>query len=709
MTHVRAVAVVLAAVWLATGPAMTMADTPRNHLADASSPYLRLHSTDPVHWRVWSEASLRQAKNLGKPILLSIGYLSCHWCHVMQRESFSDPATAKIINDNFFPILIDREEMPDLDASFQTAAQLLRTGGGWPLNMFLTADAKPFWGGTYFPKEAIAGMTPFASVLDTIAEAYRDDPDGVVANAEMLGQALNKYSASAPGAVTINHIKAAGRSFVSQVGPFRGGFGDAPLFPMTAAQELLWRTYLRTGNEQYRDAVTLTLESMARGGIYDHVGGGFFRYAVDAEWNVPHFEKMLDTNANILTLMVEVWRETKSPLLARRIGETVEFLLGEMRLDGGAFASALDADSLSDATGEEEEGAFYLWSRADLEHLLGAEAGAFLDVYDLAPTEESGSGPDAAQTLYISGVWTAEKGERLQAALKILYDARRPRPRPRRDDKVLTDWNAMAINALTEAGLALNKPEWIVAARTAFEYVDKNLTGTDGRLHHSRFDDRLGDKANLDDLGGMALAALTLFDATGEESYMNKAAEFLGTAVEHHLDTADGAFFATSEDAGPQLLRTKPVYDNPDVSGNARIIEALSKLFYLGGDDRLLKIADNAIKAFGGEATNASLGLAGFLNAVETQQRALQIVIIGKRGETGTTALLSQVRQTSLPTKVLDVIAPGTVLPDTHPAQYKTQVDGLATAYVCKGSFCSLPATSPKDLTDSLKTLRRGD
>ncbi|MHA1597242.1 MAG: thioredoxin domain-containing protein [Alphaproteobacteria bacterium] len=691
---------------LAAGVAM--ADGPRNHLANASSPYLRLHSPDPVHWRVWSEATLAEAKKLGKPILLNIGYLSCHWCHVMQRESFSDPDTAKIINTDFFPILVDREEMPDLDASFQTAASLMRTGGGWPLNMFLTADAKPFWGGTYFPKQAIAGMAPFTQVLDTVSALYRDDPDAAVANAELLAGALDKMSASRPGTVTVKDIDAVARSFVAQVGPFRGGFGDAPLFPMTAAQAMLWRAYLRTGETQYRDAIVLTLSAMARGGIYDHVGGGFFRYAVDAEWNVPHFEKMLDINANILALMVEVWRETRNPLLARRIDETVTFLLREMRLGDGAFASALDADSISAVTGEEEEGAFYLWSETNLKERLGPDAEYFMGIYGLTQTEDGDDGPDDPQTLHVIDGLPADKHDRLRGALKKLFEARRLRPRPRRDDKVLADWNAMLIVALTEAGLAFEKPNWVAAAARAFATVDKNLTDANGRLHHSRYDGQLGEKANLDDLGSMAGAALTLFEATGDAAYVDTAEGFIDLAISHHLDAADGAFYATASDAGPQLQRAKPVYDNPDVSGNARIIETLSRLYYLGGDGRFLKLADDAIKAFGGEVKNASLGLAGYLNAVETQQRALQIVIIGGRGGSAEKKLLRQVTGASLPTRVLDVIAPGTVLPDTHPAQYKTQVDGLPTAYVCKGSFCSLPATTPEGFRDSLIMLRQG-
>ncbi|HER25828.1 MAG TPA: thioredoxin domain-containing protein, partial [Rhodospirillales bacterium] len=323
----------IAILLIIAGPAR--ADGERNHMAETANPYLHLHATDPVNWRPWNAETLAEAKKFGKPILLSIGYLSCHWCHVMQRESYAIEATAKLINDNFLPILVDREEMPELDATFQSAAALMGLGGGWPLTMFLTPGGKPFYGGTYFPPQETGGMVSFTYVLGQVIETYRLKPDALVENATAIAEELANRSLSMPGNVTMVQIDQTAAVFLTDVNAFSGGFGDAPLFPMTVAQELLWRAYIRSGDDNYRDAVTRTLDAMVRGGIYDHLGGGFFRYTVDPAWNVPHFEKMLDVNANMVRLMTEVWRETRSTLLARAIEDTVAFMAREMRLSGG--------------------------------------------------------------------------------------------------------------------------------------------------------------------------------------------------------------------------------------------------------------------------------------------------------------------------------------------------------------------------------------
>jgi uncharacterized protein len=634
----------------------------------------------------------------------------------MQRESFTDPLVAKLINDNFIAILVDREEMPNLDASFQLAAALLDLRTGWPLNMFLTSNGEPYWGGTYFPRNEIMGMATFPFVLEKMSVVYREQPKAVRNNAASIINALQRMAKTRPGTIGIQQIDNAARSFAGQINPFDGGFGEPPLFPMTIALKQLWRAHIRNGGNEFGDSVTDTLSSMINGGIYDHVGGGYFRYVIDAEWKIPHYEKMLDVNANLLGLMVEVWRETKDKRLANRIRGTVAFLLDEMRLDGGAFASALDADSVLVEGGTEEEGAYYTFEPETIEHVLGSDSGTFFGAYELA-SYDGGPGifyrndtklGELAATL---GTDEAAVDKKLRASLLKLRSHRAHRPYPRRDNKILADWNAIAINALTEAAMAFGKDDWLAAAEQAFGFIEATLVANDGRLHHSWTpggDGRnLGGPAAIDDLGGMASAALTLYEATGKEAYLSRARSLVDQTITHHWDKAEGGFFATIVDAGPLLVRAKPIHDNPNMSGNSRMLEVLARLYYLTGEERLVKLADRTMKLFGGHTEDPSLSIAGLLNSSETLLTALQIVVIGERGKAATDALIQQVNRTALPNRVLQVISPGTSLPDSHPALNKEQIDGQPTAYVCKGTFCSLPATGD-DLSYSLKTLRHG-
>lgn len=690
--------------------AFTAAAENRMHLE--ASPYLRLHADDLVHWRPWSRRTLEQARRQGKPIFLSIGYLSCHWCHVMRRESFTDPRTAALINRLFFPILIDREEMPAVDASFQAAASLMGLASGWPLNLLLTPDGKPFWGGAYFPKTETGGVPAFATLLKGMERVFRERPDAVRGNAETVTAALEALARPRPGSLSPDDLDAAAEAFAGQVDPFSGGFGDAPLFPMTVAQAFLWRSHIRTGDGRFRQAVTTALEGMARGGIFDHVGGGFFRYAVDPHWNVPHFEKMLNTNAALLNLMAEVWRETGDPLLKDRADKTAGFLLRELRLEGGAFAAALDADSrLAHQSGEEEEGAYYLWRPDGLEAVLGGDAALLMRAYGLSPPDTGD--PDGAGVLHrnhvpLDDIAAAGGGQDvLDAALARLFRARLERPRPRRDDKVLADWNGLAIAALTEAGLAFGEPDWIAAAARAFAFIDENLGDGTGRLSHSLAAGKRGQAAGLNDLAAMADAALALHQATGERRYLDKAQAWTEQAMTELWDRDGTGFFATAENAAPQLVRAKPIHDDTEAAGNARMIDVLARLHYLTGDETYRQRADITLKAFAGFAEPPEPAVAGLLNAAETLRAALQIVVIGRRGSPAADALLRQVAAISLPNKVLQVVAPGEPLPGGHPAHGKEQIDGRATAYVCRGTFCSLPVNERESLAETLLSLRK--
>ncbi len=712
------IALALAAGGLSAGGRAARAESPRNHLEAESSPYLKLHAADPVHWRAWSDETLAQAKAAGKPILLSIGYSSCHWCHVMRRGAFADPETAGVINSLFFPIMVDREERPEIDAIFQSAAVAMSLPTGWPLNMFLTPAAKPFWGGTYFPKDAFRGVPPFKDTLRQVSEVFTDDPQGVEKDAEQVARFLKQSSRPKPGTITLKTVTAAAKVFLGLIDPFNGGFGEGPKFPYIVALETLWRTFLRTGDKAYAEAVTATLAEMGRGGLYDHVGGGFYRYAVDPRWLVPHYEKMLDVNAGMIRLMTEVWRETGDAMLKRNVAESVGFLLSELRLKDGAFAGSLDADSL-DADGEEREGAYYLWDEKEILGLLGDDGPLVVAAYGIAAPENAlGEDLGGGGTLYRSEqplVMLAETfklaeteiEKRLGRSLFVLKQQRDARPRPRRDGKVIADWNGMAVTAIAEAGLAFNRPDWMDAALKAFEVARRSLSDQKGRLRHSAFGKQRGAPATLSDLAELSRSALVLFEATGEEGFLDRAAGWAEAAVTHHWDEKDGGFFTAANDAGSSMVRLKPVLDEPNASGNAKMAEVLALLYYLRGEAKHLDRAQKTLLAVGGVTKEAALEMAGLFNAAETLDATLQIVLVGRRGEKATDVLFSRVMETSLPNRALEVISPGTVLPVGHPARYKDQIDGEATAYVCRGTICSLPVTNTPDLTETLLLMRK--
>lgn len=693
----------------------------RNELGDEQSPYLLSHASDPVHWKPWNAETLARAKTAGKPILLSIGYAACHWCHVMRREAFSDPETADVLNRLFFPIKLDREERPDIDAAYQASAEAMSLPTGWPLNMFLTPDAKPFWGGAYFPKHAMRGVPAFKDVLVQTSKLYLSDPNGIKDAAARITEFITEATRPGPATITVKKIDAAAEQFLQQIDPFFGGFGQVPKFPNVVGLNTLWRAYIRTGNQDFADAVTDTLSNILAGGIYDHVGGGFFRYAVDSAWQVPHYEKMLDVNASLIQLMTNVWRETRTPALQQAIEGSVEFLLSELRLPSGAFAGSLDAESL-DKNNTVLEGIYYLWNEHEIRTLLGSDSDLFLKAYAIHPPENTlGKNYGDSGTLYRADLSTAELSEitnisvdeivsRLEKNLMILKKHRATRHAPNRDDKILADWNGMAITAITEAGLAFSRLDWVTDASKAFEAsllaLSTNISSVE-RLHQSAINDERGALATLNGLAEMTRASLVLFEAIGDERYLEQAAKWIDLAITYHWDNeGSGGFFTSSKDVGPVLARLKSIFDDPNTSGNARMAEAMALLFYLGGNEEYQVHSERTLRAVGGIANDPILDIAGLYNAADTALNALQIVIIGARGDKDTDLLIRETVITSLPSRALEVIAPGTILPEGHPARYKEQIDDTATAYVCRGTICSLPVTTNDELAETLMSMR---
>ncbi|MDP6426802.1 MAG: thioredoxin domain-containing protein [Rhodospirillales bacterium] len=676
----------------------------KNLLGRESSPYLKLHAKDPVHWRPWKPKYLDEAKRLDRPIFLSSGYLACHWCHVMGRESFADPAVAAVINADFYPILVDRDELPEVDALYQRAMAIAGNANGWPLTVFLTPDRKPFFGGGYFPPKREGGNPGFTEILELVSRLYKDRRGKVAADAASIVERLAKELAPRPGEVRLPHIDAAAKVFLTGIDPFSGGFRGAPKFPEVEALNLLWRAYIRSGQMKYRGAVHQALLHMSLGGMFDHVAGGFYRYTVDRQWRMPHFEKMLDVNGVLLRLAVEVWRETEDPILAQIIYRSVDFLLTEMALAEGGFAAALDADSLTPA-GIEKEGAYYIWRKADLKSALGGQSVLFFESFALARQRKRHIDGDAEEGfLYRTGKHLAAGLDPLLATLKRIRDKR---PRPRRDDTLLAGWNGLAVVALAEAGAAMDQPDWLMTAEAVFNRVLARLTDAKGRLFHSSAGGRLGRAALLEDHAMLADAALVLFELTGKQKYLHRAEGLARTVIARFGDRRAGGFFSSPKKARNLLINAKPITDNPNISANALMLRVLARLYYLTGENSWRQAARELVSTFGGVAADPSFEHAGFLNGAEDWLSALQVVIIGNRSDEDARSLTRRVLKTSLPTRIFQLIPAGTKLPETHPAQFKEQINGQATAYVCRGQICSLPATEDSQLSKTLKTFRR--
>ena len=666
-----------------------------NLLGAESSPYLLQHRDNPVHWRPWGPEALAEAKAADKAILLSVGYSACHWCHVMAHESFEDDETAQLMNGLFVNIKVDREERPDLDTIYQRALALMGQQGGWPLTMFLTPDAEPFWGGTYFPLEPRFGRPGFKDVLRLIEQTYRGDRDKVDKNRTALVEALQGLARSKPGeAVTEAQIENMARTLLREVDGRHGGIGGAPKFPQCSMLELLWRSYLRTGSLLMKTAVVLSMERMCQGGIYDHLGGGFARYSTDERWLAPHFEKMLYDNAQLLDLLCHVWQETGEPLFAARAAETVAWILREMRTGEGAFASALDADS------EGEEGTFYVWSEAEIDELLGADAAYFKAVYDVTPGG-NWEGKTILNRLLPPGTDETPDEPRLAGMRTTLLERRASRERPGWDDKVLADWNGLMIAALANAAMVFGEKAWLDAAVKAFDYVAGPMAAGE-RLRHSARHGRSKDVEFLDDYAEMARAALMLAEATGDDAYLARAQGWVAVLDARYWDEAEGGYFYTPDDGEASISRTKTAHDAATPAGNGTMVGVLARLHYLTGEAGYRDRAEALVKAFSGELERNFSPLSTLANNSEVLRRAVQVVVCGEPAEEGTSALVDAVYATSLPNRVLSVLAPGEALPLGHPAFGKGQHEGQPAAYVCVGPVCSLPVTEPQALKSAL-------
>lgn len=672
----------------------------RNLLDRETSPYLLQHKDNPVHWRAWGPQALDEAALHDKPILLSVGYAACHWCHVMAHESFEDDTIAHLMNNLFVNIKVDREERPDIDAIYQHALGLMGEHGGWPLTMFLTPQGEPFWGGTYFPPEPRWGRAGFPQVLNRIGELYRNEPELVEKNRAGLVEALGNLSTleSDGSSLRADSVEQVARSVIDQIDFDLGGLSGAPKFPQPSLLKLFWLAWRKTREPNFKRAVTFALDRMCEGGIYDHLGGGFARYSVDAHWLVPHFEKMLYDNAQLLELLCLAWQADQTPLFAARARETCDWLLREMIAENGAFAATLDADS------EGEEGKFYVWSHTQVEDVLGEDATFFGRFYDVS---EAGNweGKIILNRLALADKPSEDDEDRLAPLKDKLLHARASRVRPGWDDKVLADWNGLMITALVGAANVFEVPEWHLAAMDAYIAVMKDMSRQDDagrlRLNHSFRTGQAKHEGVLDDYANMARAALALYEACGADRYLVDARALSASADEYFWDDAGGYFF-TASDAEALIVRTKNAIDSALPSGNSVMLDVLTRLYLLCGEEHYRSRAASIADAFSAKAVRQAGAFAALITGFDSLSQMKQIVIIGAYEDRATQTLIQAVHLCPLPDRLLQVIAPGTELPDHHPAAGKTQEDGKATAYLCTGQVCSLPFTDPAVLSAAL-------
>ncbi len=654
-----------------------------NRLAQETSPYLQQHAHNPVDWHPWGEEALARARGEDKPILLSVGYSACHWCHVMAHESFEDPAVAELMNRLFVNIKVDREERPDLDQIYQLAHQMLaQRTGGWPLTMFLTPEGAPFFGGTYFPKEPRFNLPGFPQVLERIAQVYRDHRDEIGRQNETLLATLQGMQPGAPAhhaELSVEPIAAALRSLKTSFDSRHGGFGGAPKFPHPAELEFCLRRSAAAGDGAAERIATHTLERMALGGIYDQLGGGFARYSVDAEWMIPHFEKMLYDNGPLLRLYADAWTVTRHQLFARVAEETANWAMREMQSPEGGYYSSLDADS------EHEEGKFYVWTPDEVRALLSAEEYAVLAPYyglDGPPNFENSHW----HLRVVRSPLEKSSEDLLASGRRKLFEAREERVHPGRDEKVLVSWNALMIAGMARAAVVFGREDWLASARKALGFI-RGTMWKNGRLLATYKDGKAHLNAYLDDYAFLLAALLEILQAEFDPEDLAFAEDLAEVLLEQFEDRENGGFFFTSHDHEKLIHRPKPGYENATPSGNGVAAFALQRLHFLTGEARYALAAERTLAQFHSELGEHPGGHATLLAALEEHQLPTRTVIVrGPEGEMR--RWRRELAQRYAPQTMVIVIDSATS--DLPPVLAKP-VGGGVKAWVCEGTACLAP------------------
>jgi uncharacterized protein YyaL (SSP411 family) len=693
-----------------------------NLLGNEKSPYLLQHADNPVDWYPWGEEAFERAVKEDKPIFLSIGYATCHWCHVMEHESFEDPIVASLMNDAFINVKVDREERPDIDQVYMTVCQMLTGSGGWPLTIIMTSDKVPFFAGTYLPRESRYGRVGMMDLVPRVQQIWTSDREKVLESAENISSRLNMISQPrSTGRFDPTLPDRAYAELDQRYDPVHGGFGSAPKFP--SPHNLLFLARYAALKEKPRalEMVDGTLGAMRRGGVFDHVGFGFHRYSTDPEWLVPHFEKMLYDQAMLMLASTEAHLAGGNDRHRRTAEEIATYVLRDMTSPQGGFYSAEDADS------EGEEGIFYLWTIDQLAETLGKEDGGFAasvwnatsdgNFADEASGEKTGSNilhrnADDVTTAKRAGVEESEFADRLVSVRSRLFADREERIHPLKDDKVLTDWNGLMAAAMARAGRVFAQPAWIEAAERSVAFVLDDMRDDKGRLHHRWRDDELSISAFLDDFVFLSWAMLELYDATFDPDYLRHALEFQQTVDELFWDTEHGGYFFAPVDGEELLVRQKEVYDGAIPSGNSVAAWNLLRLARLTGRTELEDKADEIFTAFAADTARGASAHSHMADAVLfASSPSLEIVIAGAPGSPDTESLLKVVRSRHLPQAVVLLVPPDADAPVRSLAPFTDShvpVDGKAAAYVCRDFACKMPTTSPDELARMLDETETG-
>jgi uncharacterized protein len=679
-----------------------------NKLIDETSPYLLQHAHNPVDWYPWGSEALERARAEDKPILLSIGYSACHWCHVMEHESFENEEIARLMNDNFVCIKVDREERPDLDSIYMNAVQMMTGHGGWPMTVFLTPDLRPFYGGTYYPPADRQGLPAFPRVLTTIADSYKNRGDDVQSSATAITAELKKINRFAPSSemLTTEVLNQAFSALAASFDRVNGGFGGAPKFPPSMTLMFLLHHHRRTTSPEALAMVELTLDKMARGGMYDHLGGGFARYSVDARWQVPHFEKMLYDNALLARVYLYAYQQTKNPNYRRIAEEVLEYIVRDMTDRTGAFYSSEDADS------EGEEGKFYIWKRAEVMSILGEDGEMFCEFFNVTESGNFEHGNSILNTPLSLEEFAKKKGtnvEELRRTINIskqrLFNVRGARVRPGRDDKSLAAWNGLMLTAFSEAANILGRDDYREIAVRNAEFILKHLR-KDGRLLRTYKSGQSKLNGYLEDYAYVIEGLLALYEATFEVRFFKDARELADTMIAQFWDEADGGFYFTSADHEDLITRTKDFFDNAVPSGNSVAALALLKLFHLTQEQEyqrpavaILRTIRQAVAKYPSAFGYALRGLDFYLSEPQ------EIAIAGNPASHEVRAFVEEIYSRFIPNKVVaarepedDPLAESIKLLAARP-----MVEGKATAYVCRNYTCLAPATTVEELAARLE------
>ena len=690
------------------GPHVALIPAMSNRLANETSPYLLQHADNPVDWFPWGPEAIEKAKREDKPILLSIGYAACHWCHVMAHESFEDEDTARLLNESFVNIKVDREERPDLDGIYMQAVQAMTGHGGWPMTMFLLPDGSPFYGGTYFPPADRHGMPSFRKVLQSVNDAFAKRREGVAESAKQLREIYeaNLVTARSSGTLNPQMLETANRSLAQRYDTTNGGFGSAPKFPATMVLDFLLRHWKRTGTRDALDIAVNSFRKMARGGIYDQIGGGFARYSVDASWLVPHFEKMLYDNALLTRLGAHLWQATKDEEIRRVTTETVEWLDREMTSPEGGFYSSLDADS------EGHEGKFYVWSEDELDSLLGADSRAFKTYYGVTP----GGNFEGKNILFVpadrvaaasrAGVDEDSLDATLTKARKILYDARARRVWPGRDEKILAAWNGLMLRGVSTAARAFGRNDFSRLALRNADFLAREMV-RDGRVMRSHKEGVTRIGGFLEDHAAVALGLLAVYELTFDERWLVHAREIADAMLEWFWDDEVGAFFDTARDAEMLITRPRDSTDNATPSGTSLAVELLLYLAELQHDSEYRRRAVFALETLAEPMTRFPTAFGHLLGCADMEiYGAIEVALVGDPESADFRALERVVAGQYVPSLVLAGGSPGAES-DVRLLDDRPMIDDMATAYVCRSYTCDKPVTDPDALSDQLENAAR--